>query len=146
MSFATSASRTLTRAAADLEAPWQALDLSMHKLASLLKPYRVRPRQNDARTARGYHAADFADPFRRYLTVQTVQPSTQAADQHQHPDSSADTSPGGNCPDTSAEADCPPNCPGVSAGQDGSADGWTVADTPLPETWDDDTMGAEAQR
>jgi hypothetical protein len=29
----------------------------MHKLAFLLKPYGVRPRQNDARTARGYHAA-----------------------------------------------------------------------------------------
>ena len=55
------------------EAPWQGIDLSMHKLAFLLKPYSVRPRQNDARTARGYHAADFADPFRRYLTAQTVQ-------------------------------------------------------------------------
>ena len=75
------------------EAPWQAqaLDLSMHKLAFHLKPYGVRPRQNDARTARGYHAADFADPFRRYLTVQTVQLSAQAADQHEPPDTSPDT-------------------------------------------------------
>ena len=67
----------------------------MHKLAFLLKPYGVRPRQNDARTARGYHAADFADPFRRYLTVQTVQLSAQAADQHERPDSSTDTLPSG---------------------------------------------------
>ena len=136
------------------EAPWQALELSMHKLAFLLKPYGVRPRQNDARTARGYHAADFADPFRRYLTVQTVQPSAQAADQHERPDSSADTLPSGNCPpaspDTCPEPDCPENCPGVSAVQDGSTDTWTVADGPLPrpeaETWQGDTIGAEAQQ
>lgn len=119
------------------EAPWAALELSMHKLAFLLKPYRVRPRQNDARTARGYHAADFADPFRRYLTVQTVQPSAQAADQHEGPDSSADTLLSPNCPpaspDTSPEPDCPENCPPISAGQDGSTDTWTVADGPLPE-------------
>lgn len=116
------------------EAPWQALELSMHKLAFLLKPYGVRPRQNDARTARGYHAADFADPFRRYLTVQTVQPSAHAIEQHDRPDTSADTLPDGNSPDTSAEPDCPPNCPPVSAGQNGSTDTWTLPDRPLPET------------
>jgi hypothetical protein len=125
------------------EAPWQGLDLSMHKLAFLLKPYGVRPRQNDARTARGYHLADLIDPFRRYLTVQTVQPSAQPADQREHPDTSLDTPLLGNCPDTSAEADCPPNCPPISAGQDGSADGWTVADTTPPESWLEDTIGAD---
>jgi uncharacterized protein DUF3631 len=124
------------------EAPWQAIDLSMHKLAFLLKPYGVRPRQNDARTARGYHVADFADPFRRYLTVQTVQLSAQAADQHERPDSSPDTLPEDNCPDTSPEPDCPPNCPPVSAGQDGSTDGWTLADGPAPMRWRSDGIPA----
>ena len=145
VSFLPSADLT-ARLRADAEAPWQALDLSMHKLAFLLKPYRVRPRQNDARTARGYHAADFADPFRRYLTVQTVQPSAQAADQQEHPDTSPDTPLAENCPDTSSEADCPDNCPAVSAGQDGSVDGWTVADTHPPEPWPEDTIGASVNR
>ena len=76
----------------------------MHKLAFLLKPYGVRPRQNDARTARGYHAADFADPFRRYLTVQTVQLSAQAADQHERPDNSTDTLPSCHQAETSPVA------------------------------------------
>ena len=128
------------------EGPWQGLDLTMHKLAFLLKPYRVRPRQNDARTARGYHAPDFADPFRRYLTVHTVQPSAQGAGQQEQPDTPADTPLADNCPDSSADLDCPPNCPPISAGQNGSADTWTVPDTPLPATWPDDTIGAEAQR
>lgn len=130
------------------EAPWQALELSMHKLAFLLKPYGVRPRQNDARTARGYHAADFADPFRRYLTVQTVQLSAQTADQHERPDSSTDTLPSRNCPpaspDTSPQPDCPENCPAVSAGQDGSTDTWTLADGPLPERWSQGSTGVAA--
>jgi len=121
------------------EAPWAAaLDLSMHKLAFHLKPYRVRPRQNDARTARGYHAADFADPFRRYLTVQTVQLSAQVADQHEQPD----TLLAENCPDSSAEPDCPENCPAVSAGQDGSTDTWTVPDTHVPMRWRSDGIPA----
>jgi hypothetical protein len=130
------------------EAPWQALELSMHKLAFLLKPYGVRPRQNDAKTARGYQAADFADPFRRYLTVQTVQLSAQAADQHECPDSSADTLPSGNCPpaspDASPKPDCPEKCPAVSAGQDGSADTWTLADGPAPGRWPQESIGAAA--
>lgn len=134
------------------DGPWAGggVDLSMHKLAYLLRPYSVRPRQNDARTARGYHAVDFADAFRRYLTVQTVQPSGGDADQGEQLDTSPDTSPGGNCPpnapDSSPEADCPPNCPPVFAGQDRSTDGWTVADSPLPETWPEDSSGSEAQR
>jgi len=140
VSFLPSADLT-ARLRALAEAPWAAaLDLSMHKLAFLLKPNRVRPRQNDARTARGYYAADFADPFRRYLTVQTVQPSAQAADQHKHPDTSPDTLVGENCPDTSAKPGCPP----VSAGQDWSADSWTVADTHLPETWPEGSIGADS--
>ena len=126
------------------DSPWLALDLTMHKLAFHLKPYSVRPRQNDARTARGYHAADFADAFRRYLTVQSVQLSAQDADQQEQPDTSPDTLPGENCPDTSQKPDCPPNCPPVSAAQDGYADGWTVADTPMPETWPDGSIEAAA--
>jgi hypothetical protein len=143
VSFLASADLT-ARLRNNAEAPWQALELSMHKLAYLLKPYRVRPRQNDARTARGYHAADFADPFRRYLTVQTVQPSAQAADQQERADTSPDTPLSGNCPDTSAEPDCPDNCPPVSAGQGGSTDTWTVPDAPLPETWPEGTSGDDA--
>jgi hypothetical protein len=143
VSFLTSADLT-ARLRGIGDAPWLALDLSMHKLAFHLKPYSVRPRQNEARIARGYHAADFADPFRRYLTVQSVQLSAHGADQHEHPDTSLDTPPGENCPDTSQKPDCPPNCPPESPGQDGCADGWTVADTPLPETWPEDSIGAAA--
>lgn len=88
--FPTSAADLAARLRGLAEAPWTAMDLSMHKLAFLLNPYRVRPRQNDARTARGQHAADFADPFTRYRTVQSVQPSAQASDQHEGPDSSPD--------------------------------------------------------
>ena len=147
VSFLSSADLTARLRNAD-DGPWQALDLSMHKLAYLVKPYSVRPRQNDTRTARGYHAADFADAFMRYLTVQTVQPSGQDADQQEHLDTSLDTSPDGNCPatglDTSPEPDCPDNCPAESAAQDGSTDGWTVADTPAPATWPVDSAGAAA--
>jgi hypothetical protein len=148
VSFLPSADLTARLRSTD-DGPWQALDLTMHKLAFHLRPYRVRPRQNDARTARGYHAADFADAFMRYLTVQSVQPSAQDADQQEYPDTSPDTSPDGNCPptgpDTSAKPDCPDNCPPVFAGQDGSTDGWTVQDTPPPGTWPEGSIGKASQ-
>lgn len=132
------------------DAPWRSQDLSMHKLAFLLRPYGPRPRQNDARTARGYHAADFADAFRRYLTVQSVHLSAQGPDQQEGPDTSLDTPVSGNCPagtpDTSLDSLISGNCPPVSAGQDGSTDTWTVADTYPPETWPEGSIGAQAQK
>lgn len=145
VSFLSSADLTAGLRRVD-DGPWQSLDLTMHKLAFHLRPYSVRPRQNDARTARGYHAADFADAFRRYLTVQSVQPSAQDADQGEQPDTSPDTLAAGNCPDSSSEADCPDNCPPVSAAQDGSTDGWTVADAHPPETDDVPSYSASLKR
>ena len=128
------------------EAPWQAIDLSMRKLALFLKPYGVGPRQNDARTTRGYHIADFADAFLRYLPSASVQLSAQASDQHKGPDTSPDTSQTGKCPpaspDTSPEPNCPEKCPPVSAGQNGSTDGWTLADGPVPMRWRSDGIPA----
>ena len=106
----------------------------MHQLAARLRDYQVHPRQNEARTTRGYHRADFADPFRRYLPQpgtqpsQTVQLSAQAPDQPEPPDSSL-------------IPDCPPTV------QDDHADSRTVADTSAPGTlgdWPAGTIGAPA--
>lgn len=41
--------------------------LSMHKLASGLRPYAVKPRQDATHMSRGYHREDFDDAFARYL-------------------------------------------------------------------------------
>jgi hypothetical protein len=77
------------------DAPWRDPELTMHKLARRLGGYDIKPRLNDARTTRGYHAEDFADAFRRYLPNTSgglpsgsVQVSEQDADQQKHPDTS----------------------------------------------------------
>ncbi|WP_149359852.1 DUF3631 domain-containing protein [Lolliginicoccus suaedae] len=41
--------------------------LSAHGLARRLGEFGVKPRQNDARTERGYHRSDFLDAFERWL-------------------------------------------------------------------------------
>jgi len=49
--------------------PWPERRLSREKLASVLRPYGIRPEQwrGDRKKIRGYHFASFADAFRRYL-------------------------------------------------------------------------------
>jgi hypothetical protein len=49
------------------EAPWCDMDLTQRKLAYRLGKFGVKPKQNDARTVRGYHLADLNDAFGRYL-------------------------------------------------------------------------------
>jgi hypothetical protein len=48
------------------DAPWMDLDLTSRKLALWLKDYEIRPRQNAARTERGYHREDLFDAAHRY--------------------------------------------------------------------------------
>ena len=49
------------------ESPWYERDLTVRRLALMLADFRVHPGHNDARTARGYRLASFADAFERYL-------------------------------------------------------------------------------
>jgi hypothetical protein len=51
------------------ESPWGGWPLGTRGLARRLKPYGVRPAQIRVgeRTLKGYRAADFEDPFGRYL-------------------------------------------------------------------------------
>jgi hypothetical protein len=54
------------------EEPWyrwnKGFKISRESLANLLRPYGIRPSKNKKQTARGYHAADFQDAWKRYLT------------------------------------------------------------------------------
>ncbi|MFD0685900.1 DUF3631 domain-containing protein [Actinomadura fibrosa] len=124
------------------EAPWGDDDLTMRKLAMKLKPYGVGPRQNAAKTDRGYHAEDFGDAFARYLPSPSVQRSEQVADQPEQADTSPDTSAAEKSPDTTAETKSPPMCPDEITGQDTSTDARTLADSPPPTGWPEDSIGA----
>lgn len=114
------------------DGPWLDTDLTMNALARKLKPYGVRPRPNAAKTARGYHRADFDDAFTRYLPSETVQPSEKRSDQQEHTDSRADSSPNGQVSDdpadTSADNNRPSNRPPADQRKHPDSDGWTDAD------------------
>lgn len=64
------------------DGPWVSMErgteLTQRTLATRLAPYGVRSRHNNAKTARGYHLADFADAFARYLPSTSVQASDNA--------------------------------------------------------------------
>jgi hypothetical protein len=49
------------------ESPWRDNELTQHKLARLLRPFDVRPRQGPTKTIRGYWCRDFKDTFGRYI-------------------------------------------------------------------------------
>jgi hypothetical protein len=49
------------------DAPWAEWDLSVRRLAVRLRDYGIKPRQNAAKTARGYYLADFGDAWAAYL-------------------------------------------------------------------------------
>jgi hypothetical protein len=63
----------VTALVADAERPWRRLrggPVDARRLAQLLRPFGVRPRvirTGEETFARGYLAADFAEPFARYL-------------------------------------------------------------------------------
>lgn len=115
------------------DAPWSELDLTMRKLSIRLGAYGVKPGQNSAKTARGYHFVDFADPFKRYLVSPSVQVSEDDADQQERPDTlePTDTS---MCPDESM-------CPDVSAGEPLFTDTWTLPDGSVGENSDCSVCG-----
>jgi putative DNA primase/helicase len=54
------------------EEPWHRWNkgegMNAEALANLLRPYGIKPQHNKVRTQRGYHTADFADAWNRYLT------------------------------------------------------------------------------
>lgn len=126
------------------EAPWREDELTMRKLAMKLKPYGVAPRQNVTKTARGYHAEDFADAFARYLPSGSVQASRQAGDQQEQADTSSDTSGTQKRPDTTADENCPEKCPDEFAGESGSPDAWTHRDSQVRGGWPAGSLGAAA--
>lgn len=128
------------------EAPWRDDELTMRKLATKLKPYGVKPRQNVAKTARGYHAEDFNDVFARYLPSGSVQASDLGDDQGKCADTSTDTSGTEMRPDTTASENCPEMCPDESNGQGDSSDAWTLPDGQVRERWPEGSIGAEANR
>lgn len=125
------------------EAPWRDDDLTMRKLATKIKNYGISPRQNVAKTDRGYHLEDFTDAFARYLPSRSVQVSENGSDQHEHPDTSADTSGDEMCPDTSADQICPEKCPAETAGHTAPGDTWTLRDSQVRESW---PAGSEGER
>lgn len=61
------------------DSPWNDIGgrdgLTARGLAVRLGAYRIRSRHNGAKTARGYHRADFIDTFARYLPSPTVRAS-----------------------------------------------------------------------
>jgi hypothetical protein len=61
------------------EEPWATWNrgkpLGDEALAGLLRAFDVRPGRNKDQTARGYHAADFADAWLRYLRPMSTNPS-----------------------------------------------------------------------
>lgn len=61
--------------------------LDARTLARMLKPYGSRPRtvRIGQETAKGYHAADLADIFARYLPPSEASPTSQASHQGQSP-------------------------------------------------------------
>lgn len=50
------------------DSPWTDIDhnLTVSKLARMLRGYRVKPRQGPGKTVRGYYRADFNEAFKRY--------------------------------------------------------------------------------
>jgi hypothetical protein len=63
------------------DAPWADLPLSSRGLSMRLSTFGVKPRRNAAGTARGYRAADFVDPFSRYLPSEPSDASDTQSEQ-----------------------------------------------------------------
>ncbi len=72
--------------------------LDARALARLLKPYGSRPRtvRIGQETAKGYHAADLADLFARYLSPSEASPTSQASHPEQPPPESSPEKPHGD--------------------------------------------------
>jgi hypothetical protein len=60
------------------ESPWQDHQLTARKLARMLKPFDVEPRnlQIEDRRPKGYHYSELKDAFDRYLDEKCATPAT----------------------------------------------------------------------
>lgn len=65
--------KLISKLAERKEEPWHRLnrgqEITREGLANLLRPYGIRSSRNKEQTARGYHAADFADAWSRYIPL-----------------------------------------------------------------------------
>jgi hypothetical protein len=106
------ASQLLVRELRGIEdSPWADDELSVSKLARMLKPYGVKPGHNAAKTVRGYDLTALNDAFRRYLRPKPSKRPEHAPEQHEHrnskpvPNPSATRPPdgSGHLPDSYAD-------------------------------------------
>jgi Protein of unknown function (DUF3631). len=116
------------------DAPWKEIGrdgLSARGLALKLRPYGIQSGHNAAKTARGYHLADFGDAFARYLSSTSVQASRTASDQGKRPDTYEDSSVRASVRTESRTHTSVPTDSSVrteSPGQATFTDAWTDAD------------------
>jgi hypothetical protein len=132
------ASRMLVKELRDIEdSPWGDDELTVSRLARLLKPYGVKPKHNPAKTVRGYDLASLNDAFRRYLRPEASNRPKPGPEQDEQPETETVPNPSTTRPpDTSGRlADTSDNSPepGVAAAQDTVPDGRTG--------WDDTPAG-----
>lgn len=126
-------SRMLVKELRDIEeSPWNDDQLSVSKLALLLKPYGVKPGHNAAKTIRGYDLAPLSDAFRRYLRPEpSTRPNTTDT-QDKQPKTETVPNPSTTRPadDSGHLADTTRNGANIgdSAVQRTAADGWTASD------------------
>jgi hypothetical protein len=106
-------SDALTSALVEIEgSPWaegsRGRPLTQHKLAKLLKPFKVYPNRIGDRDSRlrGYKVSWFQDAFARYLAPESVHPSTNRENRGDNEDFKASTKKAG---DTSENAVSPAN-------------------------------------
>jgi hypothetical protein len=110
------------------DAPWRDLDLTMRRLAIRLGEYGIKPRQNSARTARGYHGEDFIDAFNRYLPSLDPAPSVQVSESRPDLGVSPDASGGPGHIEVSA----PDQVSARSPRSEADSDAWTHPDGDPP--------------
>lgn len=112
------------------DAPWDTInrgkEITPRLLANRLRPYGIRPDQNDTKTKRGYRLADFDDAFARYLAVPSVQPSPQGSDQGEEGDTWGDTWDTASRSDTYASPIRPDKCPDPDQAKQVVSDAWTL--------------------
>lgn len=119
------------------DAPWREIGrdgLTQRTLAIRLGPYGVKPRHNSIKTARGYHLADFADPFARYLPSASVQASGERSDQQKPTDTSTDTTESAMRPDATVNPERPEIRPPSDQQEQANPDAWTLADGQVRES------------
>lgn len=114
------------------ESPWNDDDLTVSRLARMLKPYGVKPGHNAAKTVRGYEQATLNDAFRRYLRPEPSSRPKSPDSQHEHPETQTVPNPSTTRPtdDSGRLTDTPQNGAQieVAAVQQAAPDGRTGSD------------------